>query len=244
MRLVGASNERQVNASITRAFYSLARVVAQQCLSACLLFFAANAFAEAPIVAGKFQRSDGVIVTAFELEYGSVMRGGVMCWFDMSDGTHIQPRGPNRSLSCVVRVKDSTAEIYWYPSDMRPIASRVERYDGYSFVDITTSGRRWLSPIIHTSDHLLSYLVTIALFAWPLMIGRKILRATPKFGWWRLLRFFWIVVGVFLTLIYSVFLTMYSAISPPIFLGLLAFTIAMYWQIKKFIQQRQDGLVS
>ena len=235
-----ASNERQMNVSRTHALFTLTRhvTVARQCLIACLLLFATNASAEAPVVAGKFLRSDGVVVTAIELEIGSVMRTGVMCWFDMSDGTHIQPPRPNKSLSCVVRIKDSTAEIYWYPSDVRPIASRVERYDGYSFVDMTTPGRRWLSPLIHTSDHLVSYLVTIALFAWPLMIGRKILRATPKIGWRRFLRIFWIVVGVSLTLIYSVFLTMYSAISPPIFLVLLSFAIAMYWKIKKFLQRR------
>lgn len=235
------SNERQVKAGRTHALFTLAQrlTVIRQCLIAGLLLFATNAFAEAPVVVGEFKRSDGVVVTAIELETGSVMRTGVMCWFDMSDGTHIQPPRPNKSLSCVVRIKDSTAEIYWYPSDVHPIASRVERFDGYSFVDITTPGRRWLSPFIHTNDHLLSYLVTIALFAWPLMIGRKILRATPKIGWRRFLRFFWIVVGVFLTLVYSVFLTMYSAISPPIFLVLLSFTIVMYWQIRKIAQHRR-----
>lgn len=239
-----ASNERQVNVSRTHPLFTLTRhvTVVWQCLIAGLLLFATHAFAEAPVVAGKFLRSDGVVVTAIELEAGSVMRTGVMCWFDMSDGTHIQPPRPNKSLSCVVRIKDSAAEIYWYRSDALPVANRVERFDGYSFVDITTPGRRWLSPLIHTSDHLLSYLVTIALFVWPLMIGRKILRATPKIGWRRFLRVFWIVVGVFLTLFYSVFITMYSAISPPIFLALLTFTVAMYWQIKKSIQSKWSRL--
>lgn len=203
-----------------------------------LLYFATNAFADGPSASGNFKRSDGVVVTAIAFERGSIYRFGVECWFDMSDGTHIRPSRPNTG-SCVVRTTDSFAEIYWYPSDVLPIASRVERFDGYSFVDITTPGRRWLSPLIHTSDHLMSYLVTIALFAFPLMIGRKIIMATPKIGWRRFLRVFWIVFGVFLALFYSLMCTGYSAISPPIFLILLILTMVAYWQIRKFAQHRQ-----
>ena len=197
-----------------------------------------HAFAEGPRVVGEFKRSDGVAVKAIEFEVdGVIARGGVMCWFDLSDGTQTKLSRPNNSRSCIVRTKDSTAEIYWYQSDLLPVANRVERFDGYTFIDITTPSRRWLSPLIHTSRHLLSYIVTIALFLFPLKFGVDALKTISKVGRGRVFRVFWIVLGVFFALFYSLICTMYSAVSPPIFLALLALTIVMYWQIKKFTQR-------
>jgi len=206
----------------------------QGCLLAILMLLAAPAWAEAPYVAGKFTFSDGVVVTATELEMdGVIARTGVMCWLDLSDGKKVWLTRPKQSLSCVVRTHESMAEIYWYRSDALPIANKVERFDGYTFTDITTPARRWLSPLIHTGNHWLSYVVTIGLFIVPLRLGRRILQGSAETGPRRFLRVVWIVIGSLIAAVYSLVMTMYSAISPPIFLVLLGLSVLAYWQIRK-----------
>jgi hypothetical protein len=209
-------------------------------LATCLLLLAGNALAGGPPQeVGKFTRSDGFVVTAYEQDVGSIGHIGVDCYFDLPGRRYMAPPYHPGNLSCVVRAKDSIAEIYWYPSDRFPIGSRVERFDGYDFIDITTPARRLLSPFIHTSDHLVTYLVALALFAPCIALGIIILKATSWVGWQRVWRIFWIVVGVFITLFYTLICAWAGPASPPVFFILLSLALLVYWQTRKYAQRRR-----
>ena len=206
-------------------------------LATCLLCLAPNAFAEsAPEAVGQFTRSDGVVLTAVEQGIDALFYfTGVSCWFTLPDGTHIAipdqldavsiPPG-ERERSCVIRASDSSAEIYRYKSDALPVASRVLEFDGYTFTDVTTPGRRWLSPFLHTWDHLGDYLVTLAfLVALALLhlIGKWFVKPKPKRGWGLAVRSVWFFCFALTTLI-CVFLVLFvvtgwgSPTSPLVFL--------------------------
>lgn len=199
-----------------------------------LLLLSGSAWAQYPSDAGNFVRSDGVVVTARTLEGdGVIARTGNTCWFELSNGASVKLVAPNRSLSCVILPRSRLAEIYWYRSDMLPVANRVEQFDGHAISDITTPSRRWFSPLLHTYTHWVSYLVALVLFSVLLLFGFRIMRATPHHSWWRVLQGIWILAGILLVAVYSLYLTMYSAVSPPVLFVLAGMVLIVVLKFKK-----------
>lgn len=222
-------------------------------LATCLLCLAPNAFAgSAPEEVGKFTRSDGVVLTAVEQGIDTHFYfTGVSCWFTLPDGTHIaipdQPDAASmppgeRERSCVIRASDSSAEIYRFKSDALPVAIRVLEFDGYTFTDVTISGRRWLSPLLHTWDHIGDYLVVIAFFAVLAvlhLIGKRFVKPKPERGWWLAVRSVWFFCYALTTLICA-FLVLFvvtgwgSPTSPVVFLIFFAVGLISYRRLFKY----------
>lgn len=217
----------------------------------CLLGFATNAFADsAPETVGQFTRSDGVVLTAVEQQIDALFYfTGVNCWLTLPDNTQItvphrsgagsMPPG-ERDRSCVIRVSDNSAEIYRYNSDVLPVANRILQFDGYTFTDVTTSGKRWLSPLLHTWDHLGDYLAVIAFFAVLALlhlIGKWFFKPRPERGWWLAVRSVWFISYV-LTALTCGFLLLFvvtgwsSPTSPLVFLVLFATGLLVFRSIK------------
>lgn len=166
-----------------------------QSLFACLLcLIITNSFADSPPKrVGAFTRSDGVIVKAMQWETGSFLGyPGTNCWFEFPDGKQVQiANAPGKSrdsleLGCVLRITNNSADIYRFKSDRFPVANRVLRFDGYTFKDVTTPDKRWLSPLIHTWDHIWGYLIPTALLSalalWLYSLGKTGRQARTKAG--------------------------------------------------------------
>ena len=234
-------------------------------LAICLLCIAPNAFADsAPEEVGKFTRNDGVVVTAVKQQIDSLFYfTGVSCWFSLPDGTNISVPNPavastlplgERERSCVIRASDSSAEIYRYKTDVLPVASRVLKFDGYTFTDVTKPGKRWLSPLVHTRDHLGEYLVVIALFtllAILHLIWKWFVKLKPERGWWLVVRVVWFFCYALTTLI-CVFLLLFvvtgwaSSTSPLLFLIFFAVGFMPYRRLFKYVQSKrlkQGGVI-
>ena len=217
----------------------------------CLSGLVSPAFAgSAPEAVGQFTRSDGITVTAVKQESHTIFYfTGVRCWFTLPDGSTIAvPHAPRNATqpnewerSCVVRTSDTSAEIYRFKKDAFPIAIRVLRFDGYKFTDITTRGKRWLSPLVHTWDHIAVYLVVLLFFATLALLhqlGRKFVKSKPRHGWWLAIRAVWFFVYA-LTAVVCAFLLLFvvtgwgGATSPLVFLIILAVGFVLYQQVNK-----------
>lgn len=223
-------------------------------LVACLLCLSTNAFADpAPVEVGAFTRSDGVVVKAMEWESHSFLTSaGTNCWFELSDGTRISvPEETGKKAvspiswerSCVVLVSDSVAEVYGFKSDARPVASRVLRFDGYMFSDVTTPGKRWLSPLIHTWGHIGDYLVPFTFFSVLVLlhwVGKSIIKPKPRQGWWGALRAAWFFCYVLLIFVF-VFLLLLAAIgwarpiSPIVALFFVAIWLITFLLVRRVV---------
>jgi hypothetical protein len=190
---------------------------------------------------GTFRRSDGTLVTAFEKDNGRVMYSHTRCWFAMPDGSTVsvdepgkvrpgQPNRPERRYrACAIRTGDTGAEIYRYASSRLPVAGSVQRFDGYAFVDVTTPGRRWFSPLLHISHHWTGYLLGLILVLTFLVLDAQIVSKTCGRGWWRTLRVISITAGVCFTSFYVLVTTMFGAHSPLIHALVAGAGISLYW---------------
>lgn len=223
----------------------------------CLSGLVSHAFAgSAPEAVGQFTRNDGVVVTAIKQESNAILYfTGVSCWFALPDGSTIAvPQVPRKASqpnewdrSCVVHVSDTSAEIYRFKKDAFPIASRVLRFDGYKFTDITTRGKRWLSPLVHTWDHIADYLVVLLFFATLALLhqlGRKFIKSKPRQGWWLAIRAVWFFVYA-LTALICAFLVLFvvtgwgGPASPLVFLLFSAAGFMSYRKLSKHIQRKR-----
>ena len=116
------------------------------------------------------------------------------CTFLLPDGAAVSV-GKKHDL-CLVRPIDSVAEIYRYETtfpfeSLLPFASRVEQFDGYNFMDVTTLGKRLFSSVIRVRAFYFEYLVTIVfftLFASLRIVGKRIIKPNPKELWLAFIR--------------------------------------------------------
>lgn len=245
--------------------YIQANTVIGQFLVACILFVAANAFANnRPIEIksysnglayaeesdvsemGEFKRGDGGVVKAYreELFTAMAMPTGSACWFVLPDGTGI--KAYKVIATCLLETKGNAAEIYWFDS-LLPMASKVQQFDGYAFVDVTTPGKRWLSIIIHLRAYLVQYLVTILGFAaLASRVGKWIIaKPTPK-RWWLSVKL-GVGITVLLTTIFFFLLLVIVLFRPETILlstcfAFLAVSFVLYRRISKF--SKRNWLVS
>lgn len=217
----------------------------------CLSGLVSHAFAgSAPEAVGQFTRSDGMAVNAVKQESHTIFYfTGVSCWFTLPDGSTIAvPQVPRKATqpnewerSCVVHVSDTSAEIYRFKNDAFPIASRVLRFDGYKFTDITTRGKRWLSPLVHTWDHIADYLVVLLFFATLALLhqlGSKFVKSKPRQGWWLAIRAVWFFVYA-LTALVCAFLLLFVVTgwgSPTSPLVYLIFFVAAFISYRKILR--------
>jgi hypothetical protein len=158
------------------------------------LFFATHAFAHRPyeVAAGSFTRRDGVTVSAVEHYVDGILgTDPVSVQFRLPDGTVITQTDRTRD-SVVVRRTIGGIAVYCFPSDWIPIASSVQRFDGFSLTDITTSRERSFSPLVHTRAHWGAYAVVLGLAA-VFVACWFVARAIPKRGWLAGLRMFGLV---------------------------------------------------
>lgn len=126
---------------------------------------------------GNFQRDDGASISiARHYEDGILFADPVSILFRLADGTEVAKT--SFVADAVLRHIPSGIEIYQFETTSLPIASKVERFDGYALKDITSS-RRLISPLIHTADHWLGYLIAIGVGALFIRLGIA-LRTLPN----------------------------------------------------------------
>lgn len=115
---------------------------------------------------GQFERGDGAVINAGISKTGVMLNPATKCSFVFPDKTRLSV-GKDQSI-CLVRTKGSFALIYRYEATFPlesffPFASKVEKYDGYDFVDITTARTRLTSAIVHVQTFSRDYLYLVAL---------------------------------------------------------------------------------
>lgn len=245
-----------------------------QLLIASILLFAANTFANNNqievrqfknanswktgypdvSVVGQFKRGDGTVVKAGNEKSISMAMGPVptKCTFLLTDGTVVTV-GKKHDV-CLVRPMDSVAELYRYENTfpferLFPFASRVQQFDGYTLVDITTLGKRLFSSVIHIRTYRFEYLVTIVLFtllASLRIVGKRIIKPNPKQRWLAFIRIIGIILYALLMIICVVQL-LYEAIGIgsntlfSVYLVMFGVGFVLYRLIDKFAQQKWGG---
>lgn len=199
-----------------------------------LTLFAPSAFAEQPQVVGQFQRDDGTIIRAIEMDTDGVVGFvGFECWFALPDGKEI--RNPFAPGSCVVRTGDSGADVYNYPFSSRwfPVANRVLQFDGYQFTQATQTWKFWVSPVIHTAHNFTGYLIALAMFTPFMIFGVWAVNKMPTRRWWMLLRVILILTGVSIAAAFGASMVMYGPYSLGIWFPLVAIYFALYLRLRK-----------
>lgn len=194
--------------------------------------------AEAPQMVGEFVRSDGVTVSAIEMDLDGVVGFiGYTCWFELPDGTKIYPpKLPyGKEGSCVVRTSRSEADVYSFPIRNRafPIANRILHFDGHQFAHVETPWKYWASPFVHTAHYFLGYSIAVLVFTPFLFMGDRLIRSTPWRGYWKLLRVFLILLGVWIAYIYASFLSLFGPFALWVSLALLAIWAVLFWWRRK-----------
>lgn len=243
-----------------------------QLLIACLLLFAANAFAnntqtevrqfektngwptENPYVTvvGQFKRSDGAVVkSGIEKTISMASPPSGKCTFLLPDGTTVSV-GKEHNL-CLVRPLDSVAEIYRYEptfpfENLLPFASKVEQFDGYNFIEITTLGKRLFSSVIRVRAFYFEYLVTIVfftLFASLHIVGKRIIKPNPKQPW---LAFIRIIGKILYALLMIICIIQSLSVVLPIdgsllsvYLIIFGVGFVLYRWVDKFAERRWGG---
>lgn len=205
-----------------------------------------------PEQVGTFTRSDGGLVTAFQMDDGSVMYTGTLCWFVLQDGSTVFvgksgkaiKENPNRQerfyQACAVRNQDAAAEVYRYESAHWPVASLVQQFDGYRFVDVTTSGKRWLSPFVHISHYWIGYLINAAFLSFLIIIGARSIRKMPARGWGLASRILSVFLGIFIVGFFA-FIPMTSGPHSPEIQAILAVAgIMLYLTARKAIAKKRS----
>lgn len=138
---------------------------------------------------GRFERSDGVIVKAGNRKTGVMLNPTTKCSFIFPDGTTVSI-GKEYSI-CLVSIKTSSADLYRYEATfpfetLFPFASKIQQYDGYRFVDITSAGTRLFSAVIHLRTFSRDYLpvtVLVALLASIRFVGKRVIKPNAKRRW-------------------------------------------------------------
>jgi hypothetical protein len=194
----------------------------------------------------------------FENDVG-IGHGGTTCWFELADGARISippaSTGKNgspvaRELGCVISVSDSAAEVYRLTSDSRPIATRVLRFDGHTFTDVTTRWKRWLSPLIHTWGHIWHYLIPLAFLFIALTqlhrLGGHISKTSPRRGMRLALQIVWvpfyvlaILICIFVILFYVT--GFWSPTSPLVFLVFFVVGFMLYRWLRARHEPKMQG---
>ncbi len=200
------NNKYSAGVSRTHSLFTLARRVILVCrfLVAGLMFSTVNTFASERSIEikpysnglayaeeryvsemGEFKRGDGRVVKAYreELYTAMAMPTGSACWFVLPDGKGI--RAHKLLATCLLHTTGNAADLYWFDS-LLPMARKVQQFDGYVFVDVTTPGKRWLSIIIHLRAYLIQYLIAILVSAALASRVGKWIIAKPNPKKWRL----------------------------------------------------------
>lgn len=130
-----------------------------------LAWLALPVFAHRPYErpAGTFQRADGTVLAIVEhcvdgMEFyfnGGV--GPVSIQFRSADGTEVARTDYVHDVA-LSRSRDHI-DVYRFRNTFFPLAERVQRFDGHSLSDITSSTTLSLSPFVHTGFHWKGYLV-------------------------------------------------------------------------------------
>lgn len=206
-----------------------------------LMLFSQSPYAAEPeLVVGQFQRDDGTIIRAIEMDMDGVIGFvGYMCWFVLPDGKEIkEPFAPG---NCVIRTGDSGADVYNFPYSSRwfPVANRVLRFDGYQFTQVTQPWKYWFSPAIHTAHYFTGYLIALAIFTPFLVFGVRAVRTTPTRRWWGIQRIILTLIGVFIAAVFGVLMAIAGPYSLGIWFPLVAAYSALYvWRRKLVLAMR------
>lgn len=194
-----------------------------------ILLMAMPVFAHRPYehIAGTFQRSDGKTITIV-LRYadGIVVSDPVSVQFRLPDGTEVA-HTPRARVDAIVKSVPAAVEIYQFPSNWVPVADRVDSFDGYVLLDITSS-RRMISPLIHFANYWLGYLVTLGIAIFYVSIWHR-LQIKPQQKWQVVLRR---IAFVFLAL-YACNLFLFSTISPLVVIVCVSIFTLIYGLIRK-----------
>ncbi len=179
-----------------------------------------------------FQRTDGARINIWHEENGSVMFTSYECQFESPDKKPISVPSIHRESAsiCITSTKANHTFIYIYPSfgidRFLPFAKTVLLYDGYNFLEQTSTWRVLLSPFILLKFSFFKYAFLTAFFLPISFIALFIIKRRPRHKKIATLIEYVLVtpILIFLALIYCIFVMAMSPLSPTIlFLLLLSF---------------------
>lgn len=200
------------------------------------LLCATQAFAHRPyeVAAGSFTRSDGVTVSAVKHYVDGILgTDPVSVQFRLPDGAVIAQTEHTRD-SVVVRDTPLGFEVYRFKTDWIPLASSVQRFDGFMLTDTFSRRTSLFSPLVHTRAHLREYVVVVVLAG--VFFGCWLVaRAIPKRGWLAVMR----VLGfVTIALVFGLFvlLVLFAIpVSPFIVCALGGIVVAACFAMRRFV---------
>jgi len=202
-------------------------------------FCTANALAHAPYerTACSFVRKDGMSILAVEhFTDGIIGRDSISVEFRLPDGTIVANTGHTFD-SVVVRRGPTAVDVYQFASDWIPVARGIQRFDGYTLRDITTPGKRWLSPLIHTLSHWKFYGVCLGLTA--LFVAAWIaVSKIPDRGGLRVLRVCGFVCIALVAALFTLLTFWVGPVSPFVFCILAVACIVVGAALRQFALRR------
>jgi len=215
-------------------------------LAVSMVFFSINAYAsQDQYQDGRFTRNDGTVVTI--LKHKAMPIGAHFYTFQLADGKSISTS--DEDYRSVIRAglydfilinHGSMVEIYGYGfrgSHLPPIATQVQRFDGYTFTDIMTPGKQWLSPLIHLRGHIVGYCLATAILLIQLKFWITLYKATPSGYLWGVPKIMWVLSGLVIGGFYLRSMFFFSLSPVLIVLGAI-FIIVLYQQIRKLMRGR------
>lgn len=189
--------------------------------------------------AGIFRRGDGQNISIVEHYVDGILGDDpVAIQFRLRDGTVVA--ATDYTVDAIIRHTPPGIEVFQFSSTWIPVASKVQRFDGYSLTEITTSTKRLLSPLLHTRNHWISYVVALGFAA--LLFGSWFTTsAIPRRGSLAALRMFAFTVEGLGTALYVLFVLWLAPLSP-IILGLFgAICVALYFLAKRCVPHAQTA---
>jgi hypothetical protein len=208
-------------------------------LSYLILLPAFPALAHPPYerVAGTFSRPDGITISIVRHYVdGIIAADPVSIHFRLPDGTDVA-HTPH-TFDAITRSVPSGVEIYQFPTTWLPVASRVDKFDGYGLKEITTS-KRPASPFVHFADHWLAYLVATGLAAFFTALYSA-LRIMPRHGWRGVMRTAGLVFVMLAAGLLAYDIMIFEPVSPFVLIGCWGILTALY----RFIRKKNDPIAN
>lgn len=199
------------------------------------VFGALHALAHPPyeVPVGTFTRSDGVTISAVEHYIDGILGADpVAVQFRLADGSIVAETEHERH-SVVVRNSALGSEVYVFNSDWLPFATRVRRFDGFSFTEISDRRSGLFSVLVHTRAHFRDYAVLLAAAA-VLAVGWFAVRAIPKRDSLKLIR---VVAFAIIGVVFALWLlaSLFLPVSPLITCVLVAIIFAASAAMKRIV---------
>ena len=196
---------------------------------------AATAHAPYDVPAGDFRRSDGVTVSVFESYVDGILgEDPVTVQFRLPSG-EIIAHTASTTDTMVIWKTPTGLEVYNYPTDWIPLATGMQRFDGFSLTPSKEKPGALHSMVIHTRAHLSEY-AKVLLIAAVMATAWFAVWKIPGRGWLQLLK---VASGIVMLIASALFLlvVLVLAVSPFILGGFVALLVGVAIAVRRLVQR-------